>query len=134
MGYSAPIIALTAFSEESNVKECMDSGMNMFLSKPIRRPALKQALKRFATIPEEPEPTDLTWNNAEKNVNGDKGQSHPSNPEKPTDVTDLPTKSNTIPTDSGEHPASPQILTTRHPPPYSPPRSPISNGDKENLS
>lgn len=55
MGYSAPIIALTAFSEESNVKECMESGMNEFLSKPIRRPALKQVLQKFATIPEEPE-------------------------------------------------------------------------------
>ncbi|KAK8056639.1 Hsp90-like protein [Apiospora rasikravindrae] len=55
MGYSAPIVALTAFSEESNVKECMESGMDEFLSKPIRRPALKQVLKRFATIPEEPE-------------------------------------------------------------------------------
>lgn len=31
MGYSAPIVALTAFSEESNVKECYDSGMDMFL-------------------------------------------------------------------------------------------------------
>lgn len=55
MGYSAPIVALTAFSEESNVKECMESGMDEFLSKPIRRPALKQVLKKFATIPEEPE-------------------------------------------------------------------------------
>jgi len=55
MGYSAPIVALTAFSEESNVKECIESGMDEFLSKPIRRPALKQVLKKFATIPEEPE-------------------------------------------------------------------------------
>jgi osomolarity two-component system sensor histidine kinase SLN1 len=55
MGYSAPIVALTAFSEESNVKECMESGMDEFLSKPIRRPALKQVLKKFATIEEEPE-------------------------------------------------------------------------------
>ncbi|KAK4121061.1 hypothetical protein N657DRAFT_134867 [Parathielavia appendiculata] len=57
MGYSAPIVALTAFSEESNVRECMESGMNEFLSKPIRRPALKQVLAKFATIPEEPETT-----------------------------------------------------------------------------
>lgn len=56
MGYSAPIVALTAFSEDSNVQECMDSGMDMFLSKPIRRPALKQVLKKFGTILEEPEP------------------------------------------------------------------------------
>jgi osomolarity two-component system sensor histidine kinase SLN1 len=59
IGYSAPIVALTAFSEESNVKECMDSGMDEFLSKPIRRPALKRVLKKFATIPEEPENTSI---------------------------------------------------------------------------
>ncbi|KAI4281079.1 MAG: hypothetical protein L6R38_003964 [Xanthoria sp. 2 TBL-2021] len=59
MGYSAPIVALTAFAEESNVKECMESGMDFFLPKPIKRPALKQVLKKYcATIPEavEPEP------------------------------------------------------------------------------
>ncbi|KAG6017867.1 hypothetical protein E4U54_001781 [Claviceps lovelessii] len=55
MGYAAPIVALTAFSEESNIKECMESGMNEFLSKPIRRPALKRVLTKFATIPEESE-------------------------------------------------------------------------------
>lgn len=53
MGFSAPIVALTAFAEESNVKECYDSGMDYFLPKPIRRPALKQVLKKYcATIPE----------------------------------------------------------------------------------
>ena len=60
MGYSAPIVALTAFAEESNVRECLESGMNEFLSKPIRRPALKQVLAKFATIPEEPETSSLT--------------------------------------------------------------------------
>ncbi|PTB72182.1 histidine kinase [Trichoderma longibrachiatum ATCC 18648] len=58
MGYVAPIVALTAFSEESNVKECIESGMDEFLSKPIRRPALKKVLKKFVTIPEEPETTN----------------------------------------------------------------------------
>ncbi|PNP56865.1 hypothetical protein THARTR1_03100 [Trichoderma harzianum] len=57
MGYVAPIVALTAFSEESNVRECIESGMDEFLSKPIRRPALKKVLKKFVTIPEEPETT-----------------------------------------------------------------------------
>ncbi|KAK5284860.1 Histidine kinase osmosensor [Cryomyces antarcticus] len=47
IGYSAPIVALTAFAEESNVKDCLDSGMNYFLSKPIRRPALKKVLKEY---------------------------------------------------------------------------------------
>ncbi|KAI1748015.1 osmosensing histidine protein kinase SLN1 [Xylaria castorea] len=60
MGYSAPIVALTAFSDESNVKNCIESGMNEFLSKPIRRPALKRVLKKFATIPEEPETTSAS--------------------------------------------------------------------------
>src|SRR5262249_20636432 len=55
MGYRAPIVALTAFSEDSNIKDCMASGMNEFLSKPIRRPALKQVLMKFSAIPEEPE-------------------------------------------------------------------------------
>ncbi|KAJ5995944.1 hypothetical protein N7522_007604 [Penicillium canescens] len=55
MGYSAPIIALSAFAEESNIKDCMDSGMDMFISKPIRRPALKQVLSKFSTIMEENE-------------------------------------------------------------------------------
>lgn len=62
MGYAAPIVALTAFSEESNVKECMESGMDEFLSKPIRRPALKKVLTKFATIPEEAETTKATSN------------------------------------------------------------------------
>lgn len=61
MGYSAPIVALTAFAEESNMKECMDSGMDYFLPKPIRRPALKQVLKRYCpTIPEASEELEKT--------------------------------------------------------------------------
>ena len=60
LGYSAPIVALTAFAEESNVKECMACGMNFFLAKPIRRPALKQVLMTYcATIPEEDQATPL---------------------------------------------------------------------------
>jgi len=68
MGYSAPIVALTAFAEESNVKECLDSGMDMFLSKPIRRPALKQVLRKFAPIPEEPELNNLSRSNTAEGV------------------------------------------------------------------
>lgn len=75
MGYSAPIVALSAFAEESNIKDCMDCGMDMFMrsvganeehasnvrsaadeiSKPIRRPALKQVLSKFSAIIEETE-------------------------------------------------------------------------------
>ncbi|ORY14205.1 putative histidine kinase HHK5p [Clohesyomyces aquaticus] len=53
-GFSAPIVALTAYSEESNIRQCYDSGMDFFLSKPIRRPALKHVLKTYCPpIPEE---------------------------------------------------------------------------------
>ncbi|PNP46540.1 hypothetical protein TGAMA5MH_01998 [Trichoderma gamsii] len=77
MGYVAPIVALTAFSEESNVKECIESGMDEFLSKPIRRPALKKVLKKFVTIPEEPETTAPTMTEKKPNthtVNGMNGK------------------------------------------------------------
>ncbi|KAF2789147.1 hypothetical protein K505DRAFT_352768 [Melanomma pulvis-pyrius CBS 109.77] len=60
-GFSAPIVALTAFSEESNVRECLESGMDFFLSKPIRRPALKHVLKTYCPpIPEEDTESMLT--------------------------------------------------------------------------
>lgn len=77
MGYAAPIVALTAFSEESNVKECIESGMDEFLSKPIRRPALKKVLKKFATIPEEPETAASTTKEKESTshtINGMNGK------------------------------------------------------------
>ncbi|KAL8713385.1 MAG: hypothetical protein Q9220_002584 [cf. Caloplaca sp. 1 TL-2023] len=82
MGYSAPIVALTAFAEESNVKECMDSGMDFFLPKPIKRPALKQVLKKYcATIPEavEPEADQTKGSNL---ANGNTGAT--GNPSSPT--------------------------------------------------
>jgi osomolarity two-component system, sensor histidine kinase SLN1 len=54
IGFSAPIVALTAFAEESNIKDCYDSGMNFFLPKPIRRPELKKVLNKYCpTIHEE---------------------------------------------------------------------------------
>ncbi|KAJ4310603.1 Histidine kinase osmosensor [Neodidymelliopsis sp. IMI 364377] len=60
-GFSAPIVALTAYAEESNVKQCMESGMDFFLSKPIRRPALKHVLKTYCPpIVEEDEGSEKT--------------------------------------------------------------------------
>ena len=85
MGFSAPIVALTAFAEESNMKECMASGMDFFLPKPIRRPALKQVLKKYCTtIPEEDADGALTTaptaSNARKpldNANGSATKAKP---------------------------------------------------------
>lgn len=31
IGYSAPIVALSALADEGNIKDCIESGMNMFL-------------------------------------------------------------------------------------------------------
>ncbi|KAH3666593.1 hypothetical protein WICMUC_005577 [Wickerhamomyces mucosus] len=47
LGFKKPIVALTAFADESNVKECVDAGMIGFLSKPIRRSQLKKILREF---------------------------------------------------------------------------------------
>ena len=80
MGYSAPIVALTAFAEESNKKECKESGMDDFLAKPIKRPELKKVLKQFcATIPEAPEespsPEAEKYQNITNGVSNGKGAS-----------------------------------------------------------
>ncbi|KUJ18134.1 uncharacterized protein LY89DRAFT_38710 [Mollisia scopiformis] len=92
MGYSAPIVALTAFAEESNVKECLASGMDMFLSKPIRRPALKQVLKRFATIPEENETSSVSnTNNASSSAPSEIEGSSKSEVSKLPDAPIVPT-------------------------------------------
>ena len=47
LGYNAPIVALTAFAEDSNIKECYESGMDCFLSKPIKRPQIKQMVTLY---------------------------------------------------------------------------------------
>lgn len=86
MGYNAPIVALTAFSDASNVKDCMESGMNEFLAKPIRRPALKQVLQKFATIPEEPETASVL---TRKTTPSESGQEK-TGPDAVTTATELP--------------------------------------------
>lgn len=77
-GFSAPIVALTAYAEESNVKECLDSGMDFFLSKPIRRPALKHVLKTYCPtiLEEDAEATTLPGQVPSANAsNGNKNNS-----------------------------------------------------------
>lgn len=43
-----PIVAVSAFANEKNAKECIDAGMNLFLSKPLVRPHLQEILRRLA--------------------------------------------------------------------------------------
>ncbi|EPS40409.1 hypothetical protein H072_5764 [Dactylellina haptotyla CBS 200.50] len=58
LGYRAPIVALSAYSTENNIKECYDSGMDYFISKPVKKSQLRTVLKRYcSTIPEENTPS-----------------------------------------------------------------------------
>lgn len=47
-GFSAPVVALTAFADEKNEQECFEAGMDFFLEKPIRRKELQRVLKRYS--------------------------------------------------------------------------------------
>lgn len=67
IGFSAPIVALTAFAEESNIKDCYDSGMDFFLPKPIRRPELKKVLSKYCPTIHEEEAENGTLAGAKSN-------------------------------------------------------------------
>ncbi|SCU94105.1 LANO_0E05710g1_1 [Lachancea nothofagi CBS 11611] len=45
--YTHPIVALTAYADDNNIKECLDAGMNGFLAKPIKRPKIKTILMEY---------------------------------------------------------------------------------------
>lgn len=91
MGYQYPIVALTAFAEESNIKECLDAGMNYFLSKPIRRKQLKSVLTKYCpkdpTIREESESMDGDNKSAKSAKSGKLGTERELSPVQNT-VTD----------------------------------------------
>ena len=45
LGYTAPIVALTAFADEGNKNDCLEAGMNYFLPKPIDKHHLRAVLR-----------------------------------------------------------------------------------------
>ena len=59
-GFKGPIVALTAFAEQSNVDDCYRSGMNHFLAKPLQRPQLKHVLIKFCSDRAEPGGSSLS--------------------------------------------------------------------------
>lgn len=74
--FDGPIVALTAFADESNVKECLDCGMTGFLSKPIRRTQLRKVLEKFCGVSHKEmvaTPTDdhVTTKNPSEKESGD---------------------------------------------------------------
>lgn len=119
MGYKSPIVALTAFSEESNVKDCIDSGMDEFLSKPIRRPALKRVLQRFATIPEEGEAPPI-----QEKPPGKKRR--PDEKKKKKGIS----KDNGVPSNGGIHPSTPLTATPPAVTPLTPSPTPVEEHEK----
>ncbi|ODV78187.1 histidine kinase osmosensor osmolarity two-component system protein SLN1 [Suhomyces tanzawaensis NRRL Y-17324] len=69
LNYDRPIIALTAFADESNVKECLNSGMSGFLAKPIRRANLRKTIVKFSPVLlSEVVTTPQTFNGDEKRL------------------------------------------------------------------
>jgi osomolarity two-component system, sensor histidine kinase SLN1 len=95
LGFSAPIVALTAFAEESNIKDCYDSGMDFFLPKPIRRPELKKVLSKYCPTIHEEEVENGDSSNT--NVNGIRKSINAENRSSiKTAARDSPTKATTI--------------------------------------
>lgn len=52
LGYTAPIVALTAFAEDGIAKQCSEAGVDHFLSKPINRKGIKEVLQTFCATPD----------------------------------------------------------------------------------
>jgi osomolarity two-component system sensor histidine kinase SLN1 len=48
-GFVKPIIALSAYSDDVNVRDCHLSGMDDFISKPIQFRRLRLVLERFCS-------------------------------------------------------------------------------------
>lgn len=47
-----PIVAVSAFANETNAEDCINAGMNLFLSKPLRRPHLREILQSLSNMVE----------------------------------------------------------------------------------
>jgi osomolarity two-component system sensor histidine kinase SLN1 len=59
-GFKQPIIALSAYSDDTNIKDCHDSGMDDFVSKPIQLSYLRLVLKTFCPQDNPPNSIDTS--------------------------------------------------------------------------
>lgn len=75
-GFKRPIVALSAYSDDTNVKGCHDAGMDDFVSKPIQITRLRLVLKTFC-----PGDTALTTSGSKgKHSKRPKSQEHNETP------------------------------------------------------
>jgi osomolarity two-component system sensor histidine kinase SLN1 len=76
LGFKRPIVALSAYSDDTNVRSCHDCGMDDFVSKPIQIARLKLVLKTYC--PNEETPLAGSSVTTEKPVSGSSrvGRSH----------------------------------------------------------
>lgn len=91
LDYTSPIVALTAFADDSNIKECIEAGMDGFLSKPIKRPQLKTIIKEYCPDWEPPvKKTDSKYLKERSSAKTSKVVSSPPNEEtKPASSKDV---------------------------------------------
>lgn len=47
LGYTYPVVALTAFADEENAAQCLETGMDSFLEKPVMRDSLREVLVKY---------------------------------------------------------------------------------------
>lgn len=50
MKKTLPVVAVSAFANEKNADDCIEAGMDLFLSKPLRRPHLREILRSLSSL------------------------------------------------------------------------------------
>jgi two-component system, sensor histidine kinase and response regulator len=70
-GLHTPIIACTALDKEKIVEQCIRSGIDDYLAKPLSKDALKDTIERWSSIPIQTRPSDPNLDAEVRRMNGD---------------------------------------------------------------
>ena len=60
------IIALTAYDDDKSKRDCLEAGMNDFITKPISHAVLRDTLMKHLSLPSVPEDEDEEWEEAKE--------------------------------------------------------------------